>query len=230
MTVTVNQVLHLPWLGFFERAAKSDVFVLYDTIQFLKQDFFNRNRLKTPQGAQWLTVPVRHPYEVPQTQVYIDNTKDWARRNWRQIETNYNKAPYFQAYEESFQKLYKGPWEKLVDLNTACIIYIAEQMGIRATFVKASELPINHEAEKSQRLADMCKVLGAHTYYSGQGGHRYLREEPFVKEGIRVTYQDFRHPVYPQLYGDFIPELSVIDLLFNKGPESLAVVLGANTP
>jgi len=229
VTVTINQALHLPWLGVFERMAKSDVFVFLDDVQFIKNDFYNRNRIKTQQGARWITVPVKYSFRQIQSEVEVDHTKNWQAKNFKTIESNYLKAPFFSQYRDSFQSVYQKHWDIISDYNIDLTTYLAEQFGIATELVRSSTLGVERGIKRTTRLVEICEKFKATTYFSGQGGSKYLEENLFSKRYIKVIYQDFQHPIYPQLFGEFIPELSAIDLLFNCGPKSLQILLGKKT-
>lgn len=225
VTVTINQALHLPYLGIFERMAKSDVFVFLDDVQFVKNDFYNRNRIKTEQGWQWITVPVKYRFPQIQNEVEIDNMKNWREKNWRSIESSYEQAPFFSEYKDSFRDVYQEQKNIISDYNIDLTLYLAEKLGIKAKLVRSSELGVPKGIGATERLVEICKLFSATTYFSGKGGHNYLKEDKFSEANMQVIYQDFQHPTYPQLYGDFIPGLSIIDLLFNIGPKSIDFIV-----
>ncbi len=231
MIVTVHQPEHLPWLGFFDKMRQADIMVLLDTTQFVKQDFQNRNRIKTAQGAKWLSVPVYRTGRSDQDilDVEICNERSWRHRHWGLIERSYAKAPCFDAHRDFFRELYAEPWTRLVDLNLAIIEYLAAQLGMPGRVLRASELGIHERGGTKINLA-ISQKLGAQAYLSGRYGRDYLDEAPFDAAGIQVLYQDFQHPVYPQLWGEFVPQLSTIDLLFNCGAESLERIAAAQAP
>lgn len=231
MIVTIHQPEHLPWLGFFDKMRQSDVFVLLDTVQFAKDDFQNRNRIKTRSGPTWLTVPV---YKKGRSQqliidVEICNDRNWRNRCWRLIYENYKDAPHFAEHEPFFKELYSRKWSKLVDLNTTIIRYLADQLGLQTELVLASELGVYERGPTNVNLT-LCCLLQAGVYLSGKYGREYLDESQFAEHGIEVRYQDFQHPVYPQLWGDFLSHMSVIDLLFNCGDASLEIIAEVNSP
>jgi hypothetical protein len=229
MIVTVHQPEHLPWIGFFDKMRRADVFVLLDTTQFAKDDFQNRNRIKTEKGSAWLTVPVFKSGRSEQRilDVEITNDRKWQNRCWSLLDRSYRDAPFFGEHRRFFQDLYARKWDRLVDLNLIIIEYLAEKLGLKAKLLKASGLGI-HERGATEVNLRISRALGAEVYLSGKLGREYLDEAPFADSGIRVVYQDFRHPVYPQLWGDFVPNLSSIDLLFNCGDSSLEVISEAN--
>jgi len=231
MIVAIHQPEHMPWLGFFDKMRQADAFVLLDTTQFAKDDFQNRNRIKTRNGPAWLTVPIFK--SGASTQLIADaricNDRDWRRRCWRLIEESYRDAPCFRDYEPPLRELYDRQWSGLAELNIAAINHLSAQLGLKTTVLTASGLGIRERGGTNTNLA-ICRAVGAHVYLSGMHGKDYLDEGRFAEHGIQVVYQDFRHPVYPQLWGDFVPRMSIIDLLFNCGPRSSKVIADANPP
>ena len=224
MILSVHQPQYLPYSGFFDKIAKSDVFVFLDDFQYKKREFQNRNRVRTGSGGQWLTVPViaGGKYFQKINEVKIDNSARWQKKHWAAIRQNYSKADYFCDFSGFFENLYAKEWTKLVDLNTEIIYYLLQTFDIKAEILIESALEIN--SNKTERLIDLCKKLGADTYLSGAGGRDYMEESRFAEEKIKLIYQDFKHPVYKQMYmkdkADFLPYLSAIDLLFNCGENS----------
>jgi len=226
--VTIHQPEHLPWLGFFDKLRQAELFVLLDTCQFAKDDFQNRNRIKTANGPTWLTVPVYKTGRSDQTinEVKICNDRNWRQRCWSMMRQSYGRAPYFNDHAPFFADLYRHDWRSLVELNITIITYLAEQFDLGGRFVRASELGISERGPTTVNLA-ICRAVGASAYLSGRAGRDYLDEAQFAEHGIRVVYQDFQHPRYPQLWGEFAPAMSAVDLLFNCGPTSRAVIDGA---
>lgn len=231
MLVTIHQPEHLPWLGFFDKMRQADVFVLLDTTQFAKEDFQNRNRIKTQSGPVWLTVPVFKTGRSNQSilEVEIDDSRKWRSRCWNLIREHYRDAPYFADHQPFFQDLYARKWTRLADLNLIIIRYLAEHLGLSTKLVLASELGI-YERGATKVLLAICRLLGADEYLSGKYGRQYLDETQFAEHGIQVRYQDFHHPSYPQLWGDFVSHMSTVDLLFNCGEASLEIIARANSP
>lgn len=224
LVVTIHQPGYLPWLGFFEKMAKADVFVFLDDAQYEKNGFDNRNKIKTAEGWMWLTVPVKVSFGQKLNEVIIADNTAWQEKHWRAITINYSKAPYFSLVQPFLKKIYEGKFEKLIDLNLAWIFYLAEALGIKSKFIKSSDLKVR--SVKSERIFEICQALNATTYLSGRFGKNYLREEEFIDNHIKIEYQDFQHPVYPQLYGDFLPAMAAIDLLCNCGPKSSSILSG----
>lgn len=227
MIIGILQPGYLPWLGFFEQMYKSDVFVIYDDVQYDKEGWRNRNRIKTANGIQWLTVPVHmklteHPLII---EIRIDNTADWRKKHLASIKQNYAKAPFFTDYIHIFEDAYSKGWEFLVDLDIYFIGKLAEclRMGSK-NIIRSSCLDL--KGDRIGRLINLCKLFGANTFYEGASGKKYIDENEFLSHGIKVEFQNYQHPVYSQLYGDFIPYLSIVDLLFNHGTESLSIIIG----
>lgn len=218
---------YLPWLGQFEKIARSDVYVLHDTAQYEKKGFMNRNRIKTPQGSMWLTVPVDlDGYLVKELRrIEVQERLGWRGRHWQSICYNYSRAPYFDRYSGPLEAVYARPWRTLVELNVALLRLVMAELGITTPLVRTSELS-GLEGAKSDFVLSVCRRLGADTYYCGLHGREYLREEDFRAHGIAVVYQRFQHPTYPQRFGEFRPSMAAIDLLFNCGPRSREILLG----
>jgi hypothetical protein len=222
--IGVLQPGYLPWLGFFEQLWRCDVFVIYDDVQFEKGSWRNRNRIKTPQGSQWLTVPVLLKGKgFPLIhEVEINPSVAWQKKHIKTLQQCYAKAPFYENYSKKLFDIVDRPWRTLIDLDVALIRWIAEVLGIDTRTVLSSSLGI--EGKNVERLIAVIRELKGKVFYEGASGKNYIDAEQFEKEGITVVFQDYRHPVYPQLYGNFASHLSVIDLLFNCGPESLNIL------
>lgn len=226
MKIGILQPGYLPWLGFFEQMYHSDVFIIYDDVQYDKHGWRNRNRIKTANGVQWLTVPVLSSGKNKPLirDIRINNSTNWRKKHLASITANYSKALYFQDYISIFQEVLNREWDYLFDLDMTFIELLCGVLGLERKVVYSSEL--NVPGDRIMRLINICKYFGADVFYEGQAGKAYLDEELFKNEGITIEYQDYQHPVYQQLYGDFEPYLSVVDLLFNEGPNSLAILSG----
>ncbi|MCK4352831.1 WbqC family protein [candidate division WOR-3 bacterium] len=195
-----------------------DIFVILDSVQFPRgASWVNRNRIKTPNGQLWLTVPVKkHSLGLQKIKdVKIDNEHNWRKKHCLSLKHYYSKAPYFEDYIGFFEQIYKSDWAQLVDLNVTMIKEIAKWLEIKTKFVLSSTLGVT--GTKSELLIDICKQLSADTYLSGSGGKKYLEPEKFSQRGIKIKYYSFNPSPYPQLWGDFISNLSIIDLFFNCG-------------
>lgn len=225
MTVGILQPGYLPWLGFFEQLYKSDVFVLYDDVQYDRDGWRNRNRIKTPNGIQWLTVPVifNYNYSPNINQVRIDNSKNWRKKHLSSIKQNYSKAKFFKNYIDLFEDIFNRNWELIVDIDVFLIRSFAELLGLGGKKIYLSS-ELNVVGDRISRLINICKMFNGDIFYEGAAGKQYIDDEIFLKNGIKVEYQNYQHPIYPQLYGDFVSHLSIIDLLFNCGNESLDIL------
>jgi hypothetical protein len=218
MILSVHQPHYLPWIGYFEKIRASDAFVYLDNVQYKKREFQNRNKIRTADGWMWLTVPVitKDKYLQSISDVKINNETDWTRDHWKSIEHNYARAPYFAAFRERFEPVFQQKWERLADVNIRLSGILNDIYGIRTPVHFESELDVH--TTSTQRIIDICKRLHADTYLSGTGGKDYMDESLFAANGIRLLYQDFRHPVYSQAFEGFEPFMSIIDHLFNCGP------------
>jgi hypothetical protein len=225
MIVTIHQPEHLPWLGFFNKMIKADVFVFLDNVQYRKNYFQNRNRIYGTNGPMWITVPVLTKGYFPMSikDMRINNDNDWCTKCWKKIYFTYKKHPFFERYAERLNIIYTKKWDYLVNINYEIINFFVQSLGIDKKFIIASSLKV--EGSGSQLLLNICKALGANVYLSGPSGKDYLDEIPFDEAEIKVIYNDFKHPEYPQ-YGQsqFQPNLSVLDLLFNCGLKSLRII------
>ncbi|MFB0565195.1 MAG: WbqC family protein [Candidatus Aminicenantaceae bacterium] len=225
MIVSIHQPQYLPWLGYFDKIEKSDIFIFLDNVQFKKNEWQNRNKIKTAQDWQWLTVPVIHKYPQKILEVKINNRVPWSRKHLSALITNYSKAPFYKEYIDFFEQTYARNWGYLADINIQMIKYLTTALGIsEKKFIKASKYEVREDG--TERLIDLCKHVGGDIYLSGKDGAKYLNLDKFKEEGIKVIFQDYNHPQYPQLYGSFEPYLSVIDLLFNCGQKSLSILKG----
>lgn len=217
MILAAHQPNFIPWIGFFHKMAQADKFVLADDVQYTTHGFINRNHIKTAAGKLWLTVPVitrgRRLQKI--NEVRIDKDQDWRRKHRNTLQFNYKYAPYFDYYADFFERLYQQEWIFLVDLNIALIEFIRKALNISGPIYLSSEL--NLHSEKTRRIVEMLKKTGCSKYLSGESGRKYLDEDLFKEEGVELIYSDFKHPTYHQQFGEFIPNLSVIDLLFNEG-------------
>jgi WbqC-like protein family len=224
-TLVVLQPGYLPWLGFFDQLQRSSVFICYDDVQFDKHGWRNRNRIKGPDGApHWLTVPVLHSGRnwPAILEVEIDNRTPWARKHTGTLRQFYAKAPYLHRYLPALEELLERRWKFLVDLDLAVTALICGWLGLERRTLRASELGVT--GKQSERLLALCQHVGASRYLSGNSAKDYLDAELFARHGIEVEWQDYVHPIYPQQHGDFVPYLSIVDLLFNCGEESSAIL------
>ena len=228
MKIAILQPGYLPWLGFWSQMAQSDVFVLLDDVQYDKHGWRNRNRIKTAQGEQWLTIPVLSSGRPLIRDVEIDNHTDWRKKHAESLKQSYGKAPYFDLYFPPLARMYAREWTLLYCFTCSLVERLRVMLGIGGNVLLASEFR-SKSTDRVQRLVDICKELGANEFLEGSAGRGYLEgegEELFASNGIRLVYQDYQHPVYPQLHGEFVSRLSIVDLLFNVGPDSLDILTG----
>jgi len=226
-TVAVLQPSYLPWLGALEQIARADVFVFYDDVQYDKNGWRNRNRIRThgDPGWSWLTVPVKLPHAFPPLgEVSIDERAPWGRKHRRAIELAYASAPH-RAELERFFPLFDSASKSLVEIAIESTRLLASALGLSPEILRSSQLGI--EGDRNLRLLEVCKSLGATDYYSGKAAEDYLDVALFEREGIRVAFQEFTHPTYAQCHDPFISHLSAIDALLCVGPAATRAMLGA---
>lgn len=224
-TVVIHQPDFLPYLGFFHRFLHADEWVVLDQVQFLRnsKSWHHRDKIKTPQGERWLTVAISRCHQkTPINEVMLAET-DWREEHLNRIVTNYRTAGYFREIMPHIEELYALRFARLVDFNLQSIEMLKRLFGIEIPSVMASGL--NPAGTSNELLVDLLQKEGATHYLSGVGARSYFDPAPFKQAGITVIWQEFGHPVYHQLYGDFIPYLSSIDFLFNCGIEYSRKVL-----
>ncbi len=229
MICAIHQPQTFPWLGYFAKILQSDIFVLLDNVQFKKNEWQNRNRIKTVNGWQWLTVPVIHNFGQTIKDVQINTSINWQKKHLQALKTNYTKAPYYSEVMPGIEKLYKNDWMNLAGFNIAGIRWIIEKLGMTTPIIEVSDIKELHnhpEISPDERLILITKSVQADSYLSGAGGHNYLDKALFPKNDLKLLFQEYGHPVYRQVYGEFISHLSVLDLLFNEGPNSLEIIKG----
>lgn len=225
--IVIHQPEYLPYIGFFERLAIADVFVVLDDVGYQKNGFINRNKIKTERGAKWITTPVigRSP-NLKINEVLIDNSQNWQSSQWGNIVSAYSKSPYFKEYSDFFQKTFEKKWEKISDLDIYLIENICKFLNFNCKIIKSSDLKVLGKG--TERLINICKELKSDNYLSGPGtdkGHKVEKEE-FEKAGIKVVVKDFTNPQYSQMFKEqgFLPYMSIIDLLFNEGQNSKEII------
>jgi hypothetical protein len=223
-TLVVLQPGYLPWLGYFDLLQKADIFVHYDDVQFDKHGWRNRNRVKGPKGAIWLTVPVLHHGRMGQSilDVEIDDRQDWRRKHVSTIGQLYARAPFTDIILPRLRDIIERPWARLVDLDLALINWLAAELRISTPCYRASELNIG--GDRNERLVNLCHRFGATRYLSGNAAQDYLDEARFAGAGIEVVWHNYSHPTYAQQHGEFVPYLSALDLVLNLGGNSLSVL------
>lgn len=213
--IAILQSNYIPWKGYFDLIAAVDEFVLFDRAQYTKNDWRNRNLIKTPQGAKWLTVPVRKKSRQPIDQVEIDGMF-WAQAHARSLAANYRRSAHYDEIADLILPIYQQPHVRLSDLNRSLIEAICGFLGIRTKISSSADFVLAEG--KTERLVDLCRQTNGGTYVSGPSAREYLSEGCFAKAGVRLEWFDYAgYPQYPQLWGDFVHEVSILDLLFNCG-------------
>tara|TARA_Y100000996_G_scaffold414473_1_gene405466 strand:- start:1023 stop:1700 length:678 start_codon:yes stop_codon:yes gene_type:complete len=219
LIVTIHQPNYLPYSGFFHKLSLADTFVILDDTQF-QFDYTNRNKILKPDG-NWtrINIPIKkHQKFFPIKEVEIDNDKNWRYENMNLLLTCYENSKYFHMYRNFFEEIFSLEWKYLFDINFEIIKKCIEWLDIKINLVKESELNIS--GESSEKLVNICKNLGAKTYVSGPGGKKYLDQNLFYDNDIQLVYQNFVSKIYPQNTDVFVPDLSIMDLLSNLGPDS----------
>lgn len=219
-TIGILQPGYMPWLGFFEQVYRSDIFVIYDDVQYDKNGWRNRNRIKCQQGIQWLTVPVRGLAPINEVLIVQGN---WQRKHLAAIQHCYKKSPYFEEVFPILKSILSREWHYLADLDMEIINAVLDYLGLSRPIVRSGTLGIE-EDNPTMRLVKICRHFNADIFYEGASGRNYLAEDEFVKNGIKLQFQDYSCVPYPQLFGKFVEKLSIIDVLFNCGKKSMNII------
>lgn len=228
MKCVILQPSYIPWRGYFHQIAKADVFVFYDDVQYDKRGWRNRNRIKTPHGTQWLTIPVHskgaQTHNVPIHNIPICWDTNWNKDHYLTLKSAYAKAPFFQRYQPLLQDLYAREPELLADFTIDTTLTLARELGIKGTeFLRSSSL--NVQGSKTDRLIHILSTIGADHYISGPSARDYIEEHKFEAAGIALEYMHYDYPEYPQLYPPFDPQVSILDLMLMTGPDALDYIL-----
>lgn len=217
-SVVIHQPDFVPYLGFFHRFLHADFYIALDHVQFVhsNRSWTHRDKIKTAQGERWLTVSVKKAArDTAINQIELSTDTDWRQRNLSLLEQNYRKAPFYLELMPEVERLYGQPYVLLRDFNIALIEMLMDMLDVRIPWVLSSSLdPVG---AKNTLLVDLLEKVSASHYLSGEGARDYFQPEPFVDAGIEVIWQKFVHPVYKQQFGDFVPYLSALDVLFNQG-------------
>ena len=226
--LTAHQPVYMPWLGLFHKIALADVFCYFDIVQYQKKDYNNRNKIKTKNGELWLSVPVQSKNHLEKNVSEILIIQDeWVKKHIKSIELNYKKTPFFDLYFPRIKSILINESEKSLGwLNFQLLEYFLACLDINTPVVKASDY--NFKGRGSDLVLDMCIELGADKYIFGEQGKNYADIGSFKEAGIEVYFQKYKHPIYKQVGWGFIPYMSIIDLLFNKGNESFKILMSKN--
>lgn len=219
--VAIVQSNYIPWKGYFDMIACVDEFILYDDMQYTRRDWRNRNQIKTPQGVQWITVPVlvKGKYHQKIRETEIDG-RDWAADHWKSLSQNYRRAPHFGEIAAWVEPLYLGEtYTHISQLNRRFIEAVSGYLGYKTVISNSWDYTLMDG--KSERLADLCAQAGGTEYISGPAAKDYIEESEFTSRGIKLTWFDYAgYPEYPQLWGEFQHGVTILDLLFNCGKEA----------
>jgi hypothetical protein len=228
MILTAHQPVYMPWLGLYHKIFLAEKFCVFDIAQYQTKDFNNRNKIKTNNGSIWLSVPVesKNHFQKKLCDIKIINN-GWNKKHFKSIDISYRKSQYYHMYIDKIEYMLLGKsYEYLTDLNFSSLQFGLDALGIKRSVVKASDL--NLSGKKSDLVLDMCIKLGCSDYIFGSEGKNYAIESDFLKNGIKPHFQNYKHPVYNQQHGEFIPFMSIIDLLMNEGPNSSSIIMNNN--
>jgi hypothetical protein len=220
--IAILQSNYIPWKGYFDLIAYVDEFILYDEVQYTRRDWRNRNKIKTPDGVRWLTVPVvvrgKYLQKISETEI---NGQDWSVTHWRSLYQNYARALYFNEVASWLEPLYIGEeYSYLASLNRKIIQSVCNYLGIRTRITTSSEYSLCEG--RSERLLSLCMQAGGDEYVSGPAARSYIDEGTFADSGVKLTWFNYEnYPQYPQLWGEFVHEVSILDLLFNCGRDGI---------
>jgi hypothetical protein len=228
MIVAIHQPHYVPWLGYLQRMAQVDLFIVLDHVQFERRNYQNRSQIRLDGEAHWLTAPVLQRSQKERIiEKLVDNSdpRPWGPIHFSKLRHAYREAEHFGTYAGALRQLLEARWERLVDLDRAMLEFLRDAFGIRTPLARSSEL--GAQGMKSELILNLCRAAGADAVLAGSGGSRaYLDVEAFAREGVRVRWHDFVHPEYPQCGPQpFLPGLGAIDLLFNCGPRSRAILM-----
>lgn len=227
MIAAIHQPNFLPWCGYFYKMLKCDRFIFLDDVQYIRRGYTGRVKIKTPEGEKWLTIPVKKKgrYHQLVLEVELEADNKWKNKITGSFQSYFGKAPHFKTYFPEFADIIHKDFPLLAELNLELIKWLARIFEIKTPMMRSSELE-GITGQAGERLISICKSIGATKYLSGFGGQNYQEKENFEHEGIKLAVYDFKHPQYPQLFGDFIPGLSAVDLLFNCGPQGAEILKG----
>ncbi len=220
MKIAILQSNYIPWRGYFNIISQVDAFVIYDEVQYTKNDWRNRNQLKSPSGLIWLTIPVKQnnlDQKINETEVA---NQTWRRKHINSIKLNYSKAPFFREHYDMIANLYEGNEKLLSEINLKFIKGFCDILNIKTKLINSSDLKL--EGDKNQRLIDACQKLNASSYLSGKAAQSYLDSDLFLKNNIKVEWMDYNHlSDYPQLYPPFNMGVSILDTILNIGNNNI---------
>ncbi len=229
-SLAIMQPVYLPWLGYFEQMALCDHFIFLDNVQYTKQDWRNRNRIRTKKDWCWLTIPVRKDgLKSRLCDMQISTHKNWTRAHLLSIRQNYAHAPYFDDIFPLMESALITPPVLLTDLTIKLTLALAKYLGVEAPNIRASTIPANTQ-DPVQRIIELSEHVGADVFYTGPAAKAYLDPAILAKAGLELVFQDYQHPQYTQVYPGFQSHMATIDLLMNHGPQAREILLSSPTP
>lgn len=227
MKIAIHQPNYFPWIGYFHKILKSDMFVFLDNVEYTP-GFINRNRIKTKDGWIWLTVPIirEHSSHTNINEIKIDNSKKWKKRHWNSIQTYYGGTEHFKEFKTFFNEFYSTDWKDLSAMNIFAIKELSKILGIESEFVKSSDIE-GIQGTGTELLVNLCKKLGVDEYISGEGGKDYMELDKFESGGIKISFQKIEYPTHKQMFSPpFVKNLSIIDVVLNEGHKTLNILKG----
>lgn len=221
MIITAHQPAYIPWLGYFDKIRSSDVYIYMDTVQFEKNSFTNRNRIKTANGPIWLTIPVisKGHLDSDILNLQINDKVKWQKKHFLSIQYAYKNAPYYQEYINKIARFYEEPVNSFADYCFEYTKFWLNELHIDTEIVRLKDIKVS--GSKSDLVLSMCQAMNADVFISGAMGKDYMENEKFEENGIKVVYQDYQIKAYPQMWGEFIPCMGIIDFVMNTKDYSL---------
>jgi WbqC-like protein family len=227
MRGAILQPTYLPWLGYFEMILSSDIFVIYDHVQFVKKSWHHRNYIKGPNGKILLSIPTKKSsLDTSLCDINLGNEYEKSlSKHWESIYHAYKKSKYFSTYKYAIESMYANQYLSLTDLTISFIEYFCGELGINVQFIKSSSLILNGLIENpTERVIDLCRAVNITELYDASGAQKIIDVNLFKKNNISIAFQKYEHPVYKQVFRGFEPYMSILDLLFNEGPDSLGII------
>lgn len=222
MIVSIHQPDYIPYIGYFYKIFRSDKFVFLDDAQYSNDNMHQWNRIKTPQGELRLKIPVEHHFGDKICEVRTKDELNWKDKHLKNIEMNYGKCPYFNEIFPTFQSKLSANYSNLAEMNIEMNRWICESFSFQTEFYMASQMDVY--SKKEERVIELCSLLGAHEYISGNGAKAYQHDENFRAKGIQLTYTDYHPVAYRQRWKGFTPNLSILDYIFNNGFDFSAAI------
>jgi len=225
MKAMLIQPFYFPWIGLFDMMDQSELFIFYDDAQYSRGGWQSRNRIKSANGVIWLSVGIDRSYKLGEkiNAIKVNHASGWVEKNLNQLYDSYHQAPHFEEYFPIVSKFLNSKFDRLLDYSVGSIELVRKILGIDKKIIFASQLGITGSRGR-QKVVDICLKAGANEYLDGATGKELYDPDFFSKQGIGINFHEYNHPVYGQLYGDFVSHLSVLDLLFNEGDKSLSII------